>query len=78
MNGKFILIALIICIFTTGCHEDEDHENKQKLENELREQRQTADRWMTIAGILGIGCTVLFGAGVAIGSKARKQVSKNE
>jgi len=71
---KSLMVALVIIMFA-GCHDD-GHEDRQKLETELKEQRQITERWMTVAGALGIGCTVLFGVGVAIGSKARKQVNR--
>jgi hypothetical protein len=49
-----------------------------KVENELHQQRQHTGDWMVIAGVLAVGCTVLFGIGAAIGSKARKEVKKDE
>jgi len=73
---KSVMVSLVIVSITfTGCHDDGD-EDKQKLETELKEQRQITERWMMVAGALGISCTVLFGVGVAIGSKARKQVNR--
>jgi len=78
MNRKFMLIAVILLF--SGCPDDhEDRKEKQKLESELKEQREITGRWMVVAGVLGVGCTVLFGVGTAIGSHARrKQVKRDE
>ena len=49
-----------------------DHEQLSKVESELHTQRQSTGDWMITAGILGIGCCLLFGVGAAIGSMTRK------
>ena len=75
MRNKLMLalLTLIILMSTANAALFGDRDQLIKVENELHEQQQSSGDWMIIAGILGIGCTVLFGIGAAIGSKARKK-----
>jgi hypothetical protein len=71
------MVPLVAIVIFSGCHDD--HEEKQRLENKLKEQQQKTGEWMVVAGVLGIGGTVLFGVGCAIGSTARRrQVKRDE
>ncbi len=73
---RHLLMMVLNTVLSTGCHDDHDHISK--LEGELHEQRQKTDQWMTVAGVLGVGCTVLFSIGVGIGAKARKRATQDE
>jgi hypothetical protein len=80
MRNKLMLVTLAMLLTATTGHAaifgNDDRLNK--VEHELHQSRQDSADWMVIAGILGIGCTILFGVGAAIGSKARKGVRKSE
>ena len=80
MRHKLILVTLAILLSaTTGdaaWFGNDDQLNK--VQKELHEQRQDTAAWMTVAGVLGVDCTILFGIGAAIGAKARKEVKKDE
>ncbi len=74
-NLLSVLLALIlVSTVDAGWFGNDDQLNK--VEHDLHEERQTSGDWMVVAGILGIGCAVLFGIGAAIGSGARKAVKR--
>jgi hypothetical protein len=80
MRHHLMLVALAMLLHATTGHAalfgNDDRLNK--VEQELHQSREDAGGWMVVAGILGIGCTILFGIGAAIGSKARKGVKRDE
>lgn len=79
MRRKILLVVVFVLFSaTTGQAWFGYDEQIIKVEQQLHEQRQNSSDWMVIAGILSIGCTILFRIGSAIGSKARKAVKKDE
>jgi hypothetical protein len=71
------MVLLVLMLGMTGCHDDHDQQ-LIKVENELHQQRQANNGLVGAVFVLGVGCTVLFGIGAAIGSKARKQARKDD
>jgi hypothetical protein len=75
MNHKLILVTLALLLHATTGHAalfgNEDRLNK--VEQELYQSRQDTGGWMFIAGILGIGSTILFGIGAAIGARVGRR-----
>jgi len=80
MRRRIMLVMLVILLTVATGHAGWLGNDDQliKVQNELHEQQQDTGAWMVIAGMLGIGCTIFFGIGAAIGSKARKEVREDE
>lgn len=79
MKLKLLLVVLSLTLATTGEALGWGNDDRlNRVENELHQQRQKGDGLVIVVGVLGIGSIILFGIGAAIGSKARKEVTKNE
>lgn len=81
MRHKLLLVLLALSLASTvhgGWFDNGERDRRIQLEHELQQQRQNSDGVVIVIGMLGIGGLMLFGIGAAIGSKARKAVSKDE
>ena len=47
-------------------------DREQELEQKLQKQEEKACSWQTATFMLGVSCVILLIAGVAIGSKAKR------
>jgi hypothetical protein len=63
---------------SAGWFGNHDHEQLIQTQQELAAQRHTNGNLVGVILVLGVGCTVLFGIGAAIGSKVRKEVRKKD
>lgn len=80
---KLIKITLIAAMLITSAHagwwsDSEDKERIKQIETDLNEQRSKTGTWEIIAGVLAVGCVLVFSIGAAMGSKARKEARRNE
>ena len=72
----FILFLASACPKAqAGWFSNETEKELQKelvqTEEQLLQQRKATDQWEIIAGVLGVGCILLFVFGTAIGAKTR-------
>ena len=80
---KLIKITLVAVMLITSAHagwwsDSEDKERIKQIETDLNEQRSKTGSWEIIAGVLAVGCVLVFSIGAAMGSKARKEARRNE
>lgn len=80
---KLIKITLVAAMLITSAHagwwgDSEDKERIEQIETDLKEQRSKTGTWEIIAGVLAVGCVMVFSIGAAMGSKARKEARRNE
>ena len=80
---KLIKITLVAVMIVTSAHagwwsDSEDKERIKQIETELNQQRSKTGSWEIIAGVLAVGCVLVFSIGAAMGSKARKEARRNE
>jgi hypothetical protein len=80
---KLIKITLVAVMLVTSAHagwwsDSEEEKRIKQIETELNEQRSKTGTWEIIAGVLAVGCVLVFSIGAAMGSRARREVRRHE
>lgn len=76
---KITLATMLISTAHAGWWSDsEDKQRIEQTESELKEQRSKTGSWEIIAGVLAVGCVLVFSIGAAMGSRARREARRHE
>lgn len=79
---KRIIIALSVLTLFTGCPSTPEAPNLQQqlqhAQQQLIQQQSSAGNWQLVAGVLAVGCILLFVAGAMLGSKTRRNGKRTD
>ena len=79
---KRITIALSVLLLCTGCPSTPDQptpqQQLQQAQQQLVQQQTSTGNWQLVAGVLAVGCILLFVVGAMLGSKTRRHGKQSD